>query len=56
MSPDSLSRDLVREAPLLRHDDTVEQAVRAILGSGLPALARGRRDGRLEGIFGDGSS
>ena len=53
MSPDSLSRDLVREAPLLRHDDTVEQAVRAILDSGLPALPVVDAAGQLKGIFGE---
>lgn len=53
MSPDSLSRDLVREAPLLRHDDTVEQAVRAILDSGLRALPVVDADRRLKGIFGE---
>jgi CBS domain-containing protein len=53
MSPNSLSRDLVRQAPVLRHSDTVEQAVRAILGSGLPALPVIDADGRLKGIFGE---
>lgn len=53
MSPDSLSRDLVRQAPTLRHDDTVERAVGAILESGLPALPVVDGDGRLKGIFGE---
>jgi CBS domain-containing protein len=53
MSPDSLSRDLVRYAPLLRYDDSVEQAVRTILDSGLPALPVVDAHGRLKGIFGE---
>lgn len=53
MSPDRLSRDLVHQAPLLHHDDSVEQAVRAILDSSLPALPVVDADGRLKGIFGE---
>jgi CBS domain-containing protein len=53
MSPRRLSHDLVREAPLLRIDDTVEQAVGAVLDSGLPALPVTGADGRLRGIFGE---
>ena len=53
MNPDSLSRDLVREAPILHHDESVEHAVRAILDSGLPALPVVDGKGRLEGIFGE---
>ena len=53
MSPNSLSRDLVRQAPVLHDGDTVEQAVRAILDSALPALPVIDADGRLKGIFGE---
>jgi CBS domain-containing protein len=53
MTPDQLSRELVREAPLLRDDNSVEQAVRAILDSGLPALPAVDADERLVGIFGE---
>lgn len=53
MSPNSISRPLVREAPLLRKDATVEEAVRAILDSGLPALPVVDAQGRLAGIFGE---
>jgi CBS domain-containing protein len=53
MSPDSLSRDLVRETPILRRHDSVADAVKAILDSGLPALPVAETDGRLQGIFGE---
>ncbi len=53
MSPNRLSHDLLREAPVLHEDDKVEQAVRAILDSGLPALPVLAGDGRLKGIFGE---
>jgi CBS domain-containing protein len=53
MTPDKLSRDLVREAPLLRRDDTVGTAVRQVLDSGLPALPVIDADGRFVGIFGE---
>jgi CBS domain-containing protein len=43
----------VREVPLLREDMTVEEAVRVILDSGLPALPVVNRDGGLAGIFGE---
>ena len=52
MTPDRLSHDLVRETPVLREDDKVDDAVRAILRSGLPALPVAA-DGRLKGIFGE---
>jgi CBS domain-containing protein len=48
-----LSHDLVREAPVLREDDKVEDAVRAILDSGLPALPVTAGDGTFAGIFGE---
>ena len=38
---------------MLREDDKVEDAVRAILDSGLPALPVIDGDGRLKGIFGE---
>jgi CBS domain-containing protein len=53
MTPDKLSRDLVREAPLLRRDDTVGTAVRRLLDSGLPALPVTDADERFVGIFGE---
>jgi CBS domain-containing protein len=53
MTPDGLSRDLVRDSPLLRRDDTVGAAVRQVLESGLPALPVVDADGRLAGIFGE---
>lgn len=53
MTPDSLSRDLVRETPLLHDDHSVEHAVRAILDSALPALPVVDADRRLKGIFGE---
>jgi CBS domain-containing protein len=53
MSPDRLSHDLVREAPVLREDDKVDDAVAAILRSGLPALPVVADNGGLAGIFGE---
>jgi CBS domain-containing protein len=53
MTPDRLSRDLVREAPLLRSDETVGAAVRHVLDSGLPALPVVDANDRLVGIFGE---
>jgi CBS domain-containing protein len=53
MTPDKLSRDLVRHATPLRRDDTVGEAVRNVLDSGLPALPVADARGRLVGIFGE---
>ena len=53
MSPNRLSHDLVREAPVLRADDNVQHAVRTVLDSGLPALPVVAADNRLKGIFGE---
>jgi CBS domain-containing protein len=53
MTPDQLSRDLVREAPLLRSDETVGAAVGEVLDSGLPALPVVDAGDRLVGIFGE---
>ncbi len=53
MTPDQLSRDLVREAPLLHRDDTVGTAVGMLRDSGLPALPVVEADERLVGIFGE---
>jgi CBS domain-containing protein len=48
-----ISGPLVRDAPPLREDQTVEDAVRAILDSELPALPVLDAEGRLAGIFGE---
>jgi CBS domain-containing protein len=53
VNANKLSHDLVREAPILREDDNVDDAVRAILDSGLPALPVAAGDDRLAGIFGE---
>jgi CBS domain-containing protein len=53
MTPDRLSRDLVRQAPLLRRDETVGAAVRQVLDSGLPALPVVDANDHLVGIFGE---
>ena len=53
MTPDRLSRDVVRDVPLLRRDDTVGAAVEKILESGLPALPVVGADDKLVGIFGE---
>jgi hypothetical protein len=60
MSPNRISRPLIREAPLLRHDTRVEEAVQAILDSGLAAetflhhrvlIVPVRGDDGLEGVI-----
>jgi CBS domain-containing protein len=53
MSPRPFSDPLVRESPLLATDDPVEQAVRQLLESVLPALPVVDQTGRLRGIFGE---
>jgi CBS domain-containing protein len=53
VSPNRISSPLVREAPLLREDDSVEEAIESILDSGLPALPVVDDQGRLTGIFGE---
>jgi CBS domain-containing protein len=53
VSPRSLSAPIVREAPLLKEDATVEHAIRTILDSGLPALPVVGEEGKLAGIFGE---
>jgi CBS-domain-containing membrane protein len=53
MNPRSFSNPLLREAPLLRTDESVEHAVRELLASDLPALPVIDREDRLCGIFGE---
>jgi CBS domain-containing protein len=53
MSPQSISAPIVRETPVLRQDAPVEQAVRDILDSGLPALPVVDERGKFAGIFGE---
>jgi CBS domain-containing protein len=53
MSPDTLKRALVREVPTLASGQEVGDAVRTIVGSGLPALPIVDEQGRLYGIFGE---
>jgi CBS domain-containing protein len=52
MSPRTVTDPLLREAPVLDVDDTIADAVRAVLDSGLPALPV-TESGRLRGIFGE---
>jgi CBS domain-containing protein len=53
MTPDKLSGDLVRETPLLREQQTVREAVREVIDSGLPALPVVNDAGEFRGIFGE---
>jgi CBS domain-containing protein len=53
MSPRAISDSLLREAPLLRDTDTVADATRTVLESGLPALPVVDERDRLVGIFGE---
>ena len=53
MSPRTVTDPLLRDAPLVREDDTVAHATRELLASDLPALpVIGKKD-RLVGIFGE---
>ena len=53
MNARRLAGEIVREAPRLLESDTVEDAVRSMLESGLPALPVTDERGRLRGIFGE---
>jgi CBS domain-containing protein len=53
MSPRSISAPSLRDAPLLREDAQVGDAVREIVESGLPALPVVNGDGEFVGIFGE---
>jgi CBS domain-containing protein len=53
MSPRTVTDQLLREAPLVRASDTVGDATRAVLDSGLPALPVVDDRNRLVGIFGE---
>jgi CBS domain-containing protein len=53
MSPRTFTDPLLREAPLVRDSDTVGDATRAVLDSGLPALPVVDDRDRLVGIFGE---
>jgi CBS domain-containing protein len=48
-----MSAPLIRDAPTLRDDTPVAEAVRAIAESGLPALPVLDQKGKLAGIFGE---
>ena len=52
MSPRSITDPLLRETPVVRADQTVAEAVQAVLDSGLPALPV-VDDDKLLGIFGE---
>jgi len=53
MSPRRLTESLIREAPTVRGDSSVLEALRAILDSGLPAVPVIDERGRLSGVFGE---
>jgi CBS domain-containing protein len=53
MSPRSVTDALLREAPRIRTSDSVADATRAVLDSGLPALPVVGDDDRFAGIFGE---
>jgi CBS domain-containing protein len=48
-----ISAPLVRDTPVLRPDDAVEDAVRVMLESGLPALPVVDEKSHLVGVFGE---
>jgi CBS domain-containing protein len=51
--PRSFSGPLLREAPVLSASDSVSDALRKLLDSGLPALPVVGDDGRFAGVFGE---
>jgi CBS domain-containing protein len=53
MSPRTVTDPLLREAPVIRARDSVGDATRAVLDSGLPALPVVDDDENLIGIFGE---
>jgi CBS domain-containing protein len=53
MSPRTVSDPLLREAPVIHASDSVGDATRDVLESGLPALPVVNDDERLVGIFGE---
>ena len=53
MTPRTVSDRILREAPLLRADQTVEAATRELLVAELPALPVVDSGGRFAGIFGE---
>ena len=53
MSPQRIGGAVRREASLLRRDETVRDAVAAIVEAGVPALPVVDEKGRLVGIFGE---
>ena len=53
MSPQRIASTARREAPLLRDDDRLRDAVANIVAADLPALPVVDKDGKLLGIFGE---
>ena len=53
MSPREVSEPLIRDAPLLRSDETVVNATRTLVDSELPALPVIDGRERLAGVFGE---
>ena len=53
MNQRRIADPLIRDTPTLGRDDRIENAVRAVLDSGLPALPVIDGDGRLCGVFGE---
>ena len=53
MSPEEIKRQVIRDTPLLRTDQTIAGALRIVLDSKLPALPVVDSRARLAGIFGE---
>jgi CBS domain-containing protein len=53
MSPRTISSLVLREPSVLHTGDTIEPAVRTLLGSGLPALPVADERERFAGVFGE---
>jgi CBS domain-containing protein len=53
MSPRSLTGLILRDSPVLRTDEEVEEGVRRLHESGLPALPVADERGQFAGIFGE---
>jgi len=51
--PDSLTSEVIREIEPLSADDTIGEAARRVVESGLPGLPAVDQDGKFAGIFGE---
>jgi CBS-domain-containing membrane protein len=53
LSPDEIKRRVIRQAPLLAEKQSIEEALRVLIDSDLPALPVVDDRARISGIFGE---